>query len=215
MSVLHLQCLKSLLDADLLLHLQFATGSNASHPSQLQAPPLRLPAAYEHQPSMGNPQQSFGPNPFILQPGQPSLLAWPPQALYPGTATPGQELLSLASTAASTGSLGRTLGGQQQMLVPAVAQMPEASQVGHASVAGSTAFIDRASAESSFTAAASQAADQAHWVPGELYRLKILGCTWLLLERSVHQRPLSGDQDRSCWLALPDMCLQVSAAVWS
>ena len=114
-----------------VLHLQFATGSNTSNPSQMHSPPLRLPAAYDHQPSLGDPPQSFGPNPFILQPGQPSLLTWPPQAMYPGTATPGQELLSLASTAASTGSLARTLGGQQQMLVPAVAQLPEASQVGH------------------------------------------------------------------------------------
>ena len=131
------------------LHLQFATGSNTSNPSQLQSPPLRLPAAYDHQSSLGDPQQSFGPHPFTLQPGQPSLLTWSPQAPYPGTATPGQELLSLASTAASTGSLGRTLGGQQQMLVPAVAQLPEASQVGHASVASSTAFIGWASAGSS------------------------------------------------------------------
>ena len=124
-----------------ILHLQFATGSKTSNPPQLQSPPLRLPAAYNHQPSVGEPPRSFGPNPFILQPGQPSLLTWPPQALYPGTVPPGQELLSLASTAASTGSLGRTLGGQQQMLVPAVAQMSEASQVGHPSVAGSRASI--------------------------------------------------------------------------
>eukprot|EP00891_Asterochloris_glomerata_P001622 jgi/Astpho2/1622/Aster-07941 len=107
----------------------FATGSNTSNPSQLQSPPLRLSAAYDHQPGLRDPPRIFGPNPFILQPGQPSLLTWPPQAMYPGAATPGQELLSLTSTAASTGSLGRTLGGQQQMLVPAVAQLPEASQV--------------------------------------------------------------------------------------
>ena len=67
------------------------------------------------------------------------------------------------------------------MLVPAVAQMPEASQVGHATVADCRAFFAWVSAGSSFISASALAADHGLWwgLPGGLY-ISLAG--WLFSE---------------------------------
>ncbi len=193
-----------------IANLQFATGSNTSNPSQLQSPPLRLSAAYDHQPGLRDPPRIFGPNPFILQPGQPSLLTWPPQAMYPGAATSGQELLSLTSTAASTGSLGRTLGGQQQMLVPAVAQLPEASQVGHASVACSRAFIGWGVSWVSLHRSISFGCRPGTFGVGARWVVHAFLSRHLLLSGHLSNRGrLQVTRTDMCQVASPDMCLQV------